>query len=143
MCYRIYFRGDELNTSFPAPRPPKDLYVAADKPASMSNATTPSSAAISAVASLASAPAASSIAKLKAPPGAAVDSNGEKKVFSPDDRRLVLNEVRDHLELLKEFDGIIPAEDIVKRKRELFLAMPPAPPPAPKRAKKGSDDDSK
>jgi hypothetical protein len=141
MCYRIYFRGDELNTSFPAPRPPKELYVAAEKPASMSNATTPSSAAVSAVATLTAPPVASSIANLKSPPAAIVD--GENKVFSPDDRRLVLKEVREHLELLKEFEGIIPAQDIVKRKRELFLAMPPAPPPAPKRAKKGSDDDSK
>jgi hypothetical protein len=29
---------------------------------------------------------------------------------------------------LKEFEGVISEDDLVKRKRELFLALPPAPP---------------
>ena len=45
-----------------------------------------------------------------------------------DDRRVILQEVKDHLNLLKEFEGVISEEELVKRKRELFLALPPAPP---------------
>jgi hypothetical protein len=46
---------------------------------------------------------------------------------SAEERRLLLQEVRHHLDLLKEFEGVISDEDIAKRKRELFLALPSAP----------------
>jgi len=42
-------------------------------------------------------------------------------------RRLVLKEVREHLELLKEFEGVISTEQLNQRKKELFSALPPAP----------------
>ena len=45
-------------------------------------------------------------------------------------RRKILSEVREHLDLLKEFEGIISDEDLAQRKRDLFRALPPAPPPA-------------
>ncbi len=41
----------------------------------------------------------------------------------------LLKEVREHLDLLKQFEGSVDAEALTKRKRELFAAMPPAPPP--------------
>lgn len=47
-----------------------------------------------------------------------------------DQRRKVLSEVREHLDLLKEFEGVISDEELAERKRQLFLALPPAPPPA-------------
>jgi len=50
-------------------------------------------------------------------------------VASGDDRQKILNEVRDHLALLKEFEGVVPAEEINRRKRALFQALPPAPDP--------------
>lgn len=50
---------------------------------------------------------------------------------SAEARTKALAEVRQHLDLLKEFEGVIPAEELNRRKRELFLALPPAPPPAP------------
>lgn len=51
-------------------------------------------------------------------------------------RQSTLKEVRDHLELLKQFDGIIPVDEINRRKRELFLALPPAPPPSASKQQK-------
>jgi hypothetical protein len=47
-----------------------------------------------------------------------------------EERRRTMAEVREHLELLKEFEGSISQEDLAQRKRDLFLAMPPAPPAA-------------
>ena len=47
-------------------------------------------------------------------------------LFSP----LLQSRFSEHLDLLKEFEGVISDEDLVKRKRELFLALPSAPPAA-------------
>lgn len=49
---------------------------------------------------------------------------------SVEERRAILKEVREHLEILKEFQELVPEEELNKRKRELFLALPDAPPPA-------------
>jgi hypothetical protein len=48
-----------------------------------------------------------------------------------DERRRLLREVKEHLEILKEFEGVVPADELAQRKRALFLALPPAPPPLP------------
>lgn len=44
-------------------------------------------------------------------------------------RKLVLKEVRKHLELLKEFEGVISMKMLHHRKKELFSALPPVPSP--------------
>jgi len=49
-------------------------------------------------------------------------NNGE---VSEEERRALLQEVKDHTELLKEFEGIIPDEELAKRKRALCAALPP------------------
>lgn len=59
---------------------------------------------------------------------AAIVSDEQKA--SVEERRAVLSEVREHLDLLKDFAELIPEEELNKRKRELFLALPDAPPPA-------------
>jgi hypothetical protein len=48
------------------------------------------------------------------------------------------------LDLLKEFEGLIPEVDLQARKRQLFLAMPQAPPPASldNKRQKPADDSS-
>lgn len=46
----------------------------------------------------------------------------------PEVRREVLKEVREHMELLRSFEGIVDDDVLRQRKRELFDAMPPAPP---------------
>ena len=50
-----------------------------------------------------------------------------------EERRAVLHEVREHLDILKEFQDLVPEEELNKRKRELYLALPDAPPPAIKK----------
>jgi len=58
-------------------------------------------------------------------------SNGQKSSSSPlkaaEERRALLKEVKDHLELLKDLESVIPASELQKRKKELFLSLPPAP----------------
>lgn len=44
-------------------------------------------------------------------------------------RRELLREVKDHMDLLIQFEGIVDSETIKKRKRALFLCLPPPPPP--------------
>ena len=44
--------------------------------------------------------------------------------------RAVLKEVKDHIDLLKQFEGVVPDEELSKRKQALYLALPPVPPPA-------------
>eukprot|EP00538_Stauroneis_constricta_P009014 CAMPEP_0119550724 /NCGR_PEP_ID=MMETSP1352-20130426/4187_1 /TAXON_ID=265584 /ORGANISM="Stauroneis constricta, Strain CCMP1120" /LENGTH=381 /DNA_ID=CAMNT_0007596669 /DNA_START=97 /DNA_END=1242 /DNA_ORIENTATION=- len=44
-------------------------------------------------------------------------------------RRALLQEVREHLDLLKEFEGVISDEEMKKRKHALFMALPDTPPP--------------
>ena len=129
MCYRMYFRGNELDPTFPPPNPPKPIFVAAEKLTSIVYNSLPEQPTPDT--SLATIP--NNETKLKPAPKIVPDD--KKRSVGADERRLMLNEVREHMELLKEFDGIIPHEELVKRKQELFLAMPPAPPPA-KRAKK-------
>lgn len=53
------------------------------------------------------------------------------KKLTDEERRALLKEVKDHTELLKEFEGVIPAEELAKRKRELYAALPPVPSPVP------------
>jgi hypothetical protein len=48
------------------------------------------------------------------------DDNGEE-------RRAILGEVREHLDILKEFDGLISEEDYAAHKRRLYLALPSVP----------------
>merc|ERR1719223_218929 len=50
--------------------------------------------------------------------------------LSVEERRAMLKEVKDHTELLKDFEGVIPDEEIAERKRALYAALPPVPPPA-------------
>mmetsp|Transcript_609 Transcript_609/g.1253 ORF Transcript_609/g.1253 Transcript_609/m.1253 type:complete len:416 (-) Transcript_609:119-1366(-) len=47
-----------------------------------------------------------------------------------EERRALLKEVKDHTELLKEFEGIIPQDELIQRKKALYLALPPVPPPS-------------
>lgn len=117
MAYRMYFRYDQLDTTFPIPISPREIAVPTERPKVKGP---PASAKIATAAS----PTSDGDDE---PNGDAAELLGETKNIV-EDRRKVLQEVREHLELLKEFDGVISEEDLAKRKRELFLALPPAPP---------------
>lgn len=58
--------------------------------------------------------------------------------LSDEERRAILKEVKDHTELLREFEGVIPDDELAARKRALYAALPPVPPPAGKKQKKGA-----
>ncbi len=57
-------------------------------------------------------------------------NNQHYEEITDEERRALLKEVKDHTELLKEFEGIIPQEELNQRKKALYLALPPVPPPA-------------
>ena len=44
-------------------------------------------------------------------------------------RRAMLKEVKDHLDVIKQLEGIMPAAEAEQRKRALYAAMPPPPGP--------------
>lgn len=65
------------------------------------------------------------------------NNNGEKRSLSPPQnradraaqmRRSMLEEVREHLNLLRDFEDVISDAELNERKRELFKCLPPPPP---------------
>lgn len=121
LVYKMYYSGDEVNPNNPPARDPNpNRVVPVKKP------------------------------PLGSYPGQIIDTpitpaRDHKRVFDVNDRVSfevtpssehltpaekrckVLQEVSEHLELLKEFEGIISTEELDQRKRELFSALPPAP----------------
>jgi len=120
--YRVYYRGVAVDPKiFPA-LPPKVVEVPLRKPANFRFVPNNVAGCGDDVPSIPSIP----LANMSISPGKGWN-NGE---ISEEERRAMLKEVKDHTELLKEFEGIIPDEELVKRKRALYLALPPVPPPA-------------
>jgi len=121
MTYRLYYKGDELDPSFPAAVLAKEIVVPAEKPKATS--ATHYSHIQSAK------PAAKEGGQDGDEPALDVAAIlGESNPV--DERRKILVEVREHLDLLKEFEGVISEDELAKRKRDLFLAMPQAPSPS-------------
>lgn len=116
--------------------PPRDVEVPETKAAADAE-TFPSVIAPSVVAG----------AKAGAPAAFAGNIPGKAKTtndsLSAEERRAMLKEVIDHTELLREFEGIIPDDELVSRKRALYAALPPVPPPFKKQkgaAQAGEDE---
>jgi hypothetical protein len=140
MCYRMYYRGAVIDPTFPPPNPPKPIRIVTDKRIALPTAAyyyppvppqplPPTTTSVHP-------PVAHN---LVAGAGAATTKDQEQQqgaaLLDIHDRGRLLEEVKEHLELLKQFEGVIPDEEIASRKRELFLALPLPPPPAAKRAK--------
>lgn len=139
MAFRLYYRGDHLDPSFPEAIAPREIIVPAEKPRANVD-TTPYYIQVNGKKSGGS----SSTPLRSGPPVASLggilqhaDDDDEPpldvaaligETNPTEDRRKILKEVREHLDILKEFEGIISDEDLAKRKRELFLALPSAPP---------------
>ena len=111
MCFRLYYDFDVLDQTFPAAVSPRDLVVPLIRPEK--------------------APPVAHVAS--AAPFAAVDASEPQVDVAAllgeapkpaEERRRLLQEVKDHLELLKEFEGIVPEAEIADRKRELFAILP-------------------
>mmetsp|Transcript_29109 Transcript_29109/g.41179 ORF Transcript_29109/g.41179 Transcript_29109/m.41179 type:complete len:550 (+) Transcript_29109:180-1829(+) len=172
MCYRMYYRGDAIDPEFPAPKLPKEIYLATERPhpSAIITVTPGGTLVMSATRSNpgkgtsvntlittanniprhhhynnnTSTSVSDTTTKLDDDDDDAVVDNdndvslnddvvvsgGGGSNLTAEDRRQMLKEVREHLDLLKEFDGVISSEEIANRKRQLFLALPPAPPPA-------------
>lgn len=43
---------------------------------------------------------------------------------STEERRALLKEIKDHLEILNEFKGVVPESDLNERKRSLYAILP-------------------
>lgn len=110
LAYRMYYNGVSVHETLPPSRPPREVIVPTKKPLPGSDPMAMGSD--------------DDEAGLKR---FAADISSADPV-DPEERRKVLKEVRDHLEILKEFEGIVSDEELTKRKRELFKSLPPAPP---------------
>jgi hypothetical protein len=130
MAYRMYFRYDQVDSAFPLPISPREIAVPLERPKVAKAATAVGAAAAAARDSASAAHPLMGDCGDDEPHVDVAELLGEGKAVV-EDRRKVLQEVREHLELLKQFDGVISDEDLAKRKRELFLALPNAPPPHP------------
>eukprot|EP00543_Licmophora_paradoxa_P013179 CAMPEP_0202475556 /NCGR_PEP_ID=MMETSP1360-20130828/92966_1 /ASSEMBLY_ACC=CAM_ASM_000848 /TAXON_ID=515479 /ORGANISM="Licmophora paradoxa, Strain CCMP2313" /LENGTH=231 /DNA_ID=CAMNT_0049102727 /DNA_START=685 /DNA_END=1380 /DNA_ORIENTATION=- len=168
----MYYRGDAIDPEFPAPKLPKEIYLATERPhpSAIITVTPGGTLVMSATRSNpgkgtsvntlittanniprhhhynnnTSTSVSDTTTKLDDDDDDAVVDNdndvslnddvvvsgGGGSNLTAEDRRQMLKEVREHLDLLKEFDGVISSEEIANRKRQLFLALPPAPPPA-------------
>lgn len=129
MAYRLYYKGDDLDPDFPASTICPDMQLPQEPPRKTRSSVNPT---------IATPPRAGDrpfSAKAKLTPNAEADEPAIDvaailgEIDKPaQERRLQLQEVRQHLDLLKEFEGAISEEELTRRKRELFLSLPPAPP---------------
>lgn len=155
LCYKMYYKNGELDPSLPPARPPKPIEIPIERSQWAGIKPPPARAAhanIPVVASLqdnaptaeechASIPVEASVKETAPLKEEAVNIADLEAVVAQDsdltveERREVLHEVREHLELLKEFEDVVPEEELKKRKRALFLALPNAPPPFERKAR--------
>jgi hypothetical protein len=125
LAFRIYYRFDTLDPTFPDPVSPRELIIPAEKVAALPRPVKPAAAV---VVKAAISPAAAVDDDSPSDAGvAALLDDAPPKPMTLEERRRVMQEVREHLELLKEFEGVISEEELAQRKRELFLALPSAP----------------
>lgn len=109
LAFRLYYQYDKFDPNFPPPVSPREVVVPVERPKSAK------AGKVSAAGGA-----------LHQPQVDATELLGESQEV--DNRRKMLQEVKEHLDLLKEFEGVIPAEELASRKRELFAALPSAPP---------------
>jgi|UniRef100_A0A7S2XTW0 hypothetical protein len=131
LVYRMFYKGDKVDPNLPISIAPKKVPVPSKKPpaGAMRMAADDSDGEFhdandgeaNIVAQILHNTATGSVDRGI---GAVIESS------EVDERRRLLSEVKDHMSLLKEFEGVVPQDELVRRKKELFLAMPSAPPAA-------------
>ena len=132
LAFRMYYRYDQLDPTFPPPFSPrevifpnsreKSLPLTIKKVPPIAGIQFPDDSSVHGVNMLLNDTHTSSTAAV-----AKMPQRPPTEEQSMSDRRMALQEVREHLELLKEFEGVVSEEELSNRKRELFLALPPAP----------------
>jgi hypothetical protein len=115
MTYRMFYAGADPDDKLPEPAPFKEIVVPVAKPREDDPAY---------------------LLKLTGNPEQAAAAANSQQAESADDRLSALKEIRAHMDLLNDFVGIIPQEQLLKRKRELYLALPAAPPSTLERVKR-------
>lgn len=126
--FRVYYVGATLDPNFPSARSPVQPTVSETRPNATPVQRTPNRMI--------------NLTDGGPVPGSAYrgdEIDVERILGNPaEERRKLLKEVREHLDILKEFEGVIDEEDLKKRKRALYDALPVAPPPS-KEAKQEED----
>lgn len=139
MTYKMYYDGLQLDPTLPEPAPVVEINVPHEKPAPIDGAAvmrSPGTVRYSATSSLAQSgpivprPAAQAAA---AAPSSSLTSSSEE---SHEERLRVLREVKEYMEVLQKFEGVIHDDFLAKRKRELFEALPSLPPSSAERTRK-------
>jgi hypothetical protein len=129
MCFRLYYHGDAFDLNFPAPVSPREIIIPTERPTGKPKLK-----------------AGGARGPVSMTTGARDDHEphldvhellGENK--DAEKRVSKLQEVRMHLDLLKEFEGLISEEELARRKRELYAAMPGPPPPQSPMKKQKAD----
>eukprot|EP00980_Cylindrotheca_fusiformis_P012898 scaffold3211_cov120-Cylindrotheca_fusiformis.AAC.6 len=132
MAFKMYYDGIHLDPSFPSPQPVIEINVPHEKPVD-NTLTLPGPEAIRRGTNT-STPVPPPTAGV---PGAAsasrINSYGKEEEESGAERRQILQEVKEHMEILDMFHGIVHNDVLKKRKRDLFESLPPAPPSAARR----------
>lgn len=133
MTFKMYYRGAELDPDLPPPAPTIPIVVPTQRPTASGDTghfIYPNGGPNSTATGMPGPNLNNMGAQMldhDTDDGAGMVSAG--KAGKAQHRQNLLKEVRDHLDILRSFEGIIPAEEVNRRKRELFLALPPAPPP--------------
>lgn len=135
MAYKMYYDCLSLDPTFPEAQLATEIVVPHEKP-TKSGESTPGATAghvRQGIFTNASSPRASA----KPPPRAALlnrrPAATATEIESSEERRAIMQEVKEHMDLLKQFEDIVPREDMAKRKRLLYDALPSPPPTAVER----------
>lgn len=106
----MYYRGCSLDPDIFAPIAPREVEIPESKP---------NVVAVTAVETNAESLCVEDLTK----------QNFKAKIveLSDEERRALLNEIKVHTELLKEFVGVIPDDELAERKRVLYASLPPVP----------------
>jgi hypothetical protein len=135
LAFRIYYRYDQLDPTFPPPVSPREIAIPVTR-----DRTVPSAYLLKKEARATtvvttgnkdsddtSVHGVAMLLEDNTPAPVMANNTVVSEHQKMADRRKILQEVREHLELLKEFEGVVPDEELANRKRELFLALPLAP----------------
>lgn len=134
MTYKMYYDGLTLDPTLPAPQPVVEINVPHEKPAPIDGAAVmraPGTVRYTATSALSPSAPIVPKASAAAPPSFAASSEE-----SHEERLQVLREVKEYMEVLQKFEGVIHDDFLAKRKRELFEALPSIPPSSAERTRK-------
>ena len=132
MTFRLYYNGDKLDPDLPPPTPAVPIMVPTQRPSASGDSghfIYPNGSTTGAAGIMPNPIVPQNVGAAAVKAESMTDATSPVDAGPAEDRQSTLKEVRDHLEILKQFEGIIPVDEINRRKRELFLALPPAPPP--------------